>query len=115
MKTNEEIFTSQYLEHLKRLDISENVYRITPNEYSKKILDDLKSKVFTSKERFTPEYIKEYQESKKVAENKAEEEIKHILNAMHIEELFDNGKISIEKRFLLHDNNDNKFNLKYAL
>lgn len=115
MKTNEEIFTSQYLEHLKRLDIAENVYRITPNEYSKKILNDLKAKVFTSKERFTLEYLKEYQESKKVAQNEAEEEIKHILNAMHIEELFDNGKISIEKRFFLHENNDNKFNLTFAL
>ena len=34
---------------------------------------------------------------------------------MHIEELFDNGEISMEKRFFLHDKNDNKFNLKYAL
>lgn len=115
MKANEKIFTSQYLEHLKRLDIAENIYRITPNEYSKNIFDDLKAKVFTYEERFTREYLKEYAEEKKVAQINAEEEIEHLLNAMLIEELFDNEKISNEKRFFLHDNNDNKFNLKYAI
>lgn len=115
MKTNEQIFSSQYFEHLKRLDIAEQIYKITRSDYSKEILEKLRKVEFTFKERYTPEYIMEYQESKKVAKIKAEDEVKHILNAMNIEELYDNGEISLENRFFLHDENDNQFNLKFAL
>jgi hypothetical protein len=115
MITNGEIFSEAYLEHLKKLDIAQQVYRITPNEYSKKILDDLESKEFSFRERFNAKYIEDYLESKKVAKIKAEEEITHIINAMNIEDLYEDGKISLEERFEMHQKNDNEFNLTFAL
>ena len=115
MITNQEIFSEAYLEHLKKIDIAQQVYRITPNEYSKKILDDLVSKEFSFRERFNAKYIEDYLESKKVAKIKAEEEITHIINAMNIEDLYENGKISLDERFEMHQKNDNEFNLTFAL
>lgn len=50
----------------------------------------------------------------KVSKNASEDEIKHILNATWIEDLFIEGKITQERRFYLHDLNDNKFNLNFA-
>jgi Na+-transporting NADH:ubiquinone oxidoreductase subunit NqrC len=115
MITNGEIFSEAYLEHLKKIDIAQQVYRITQNKHSKKILDDLQSKEFSFKERFNEKYIQDYLESKKVAKIKAEEEITHIINAMNIEDLYEDGKISLEERFNMHQKNDDKFNLTFAL
>ena len=50
----------------------------------------------------------------KVSKNASEDEIKHILNATWIEDLFIAGKITQERRFYLHDLNDSKFNLNFA-
>ena len=50
----------------------------------------------------------------KVSKNASEDEIKHILNATYIEDLFIEGKKNQERRFYLHDLNDEKFNLNYA-
>jgi hypothetical protein len=50
-----------------------------------------------------------------VAKIKAEEEITHIINAMNIEDLYEDGKISLEERFDMHQKNDDEFNLTFAL
>ena len=50
----------------------------------------------------------------KVSNNYSNDEIKHMLNATWIEDLFIEGKITQQRRFYLHDLNDNKFNLNFA-
>ena len=50
----------------------------------------------------------------KVSKNHSNDEVKHKLNATWIEDLFIEGKITQERRFYLHDLNDNKFNLNFA-
>ena len=50
----------------------------------------------------------------KASKKASADEIKHILNATYIEDLFIEGKITQKRRFYLHDLNDEKFNLNYA-
>jgi hypothetical protein len=104
------IFSAKYIEYLEKLKKAENIYKIEPNDYTKKILDEIRAVNFTLTERFTPEYLKEYYESKKRSEIKAEDEIKHLLNSMHIEDQFEAKKISMDRRFELHELNDLKYN-----
>ena len=115
MITNGEIFSKAYLEHLKAIDVAENIYKVAPNFYTKQKLEELQGRVFTVKERFTPEYIREYQKSKKDAKINSENEIKHLLNALHIEDLYADEKISFNKRVDLHEKNNQKFNLTYLV
>ena len=113
MITNEEVFSKKYLDHLKAIDIAEGIYKVAPNQYTKQKVDELKSKVFSAQERFTPEYIREYQKTKKDSKIEAENEIAHLLNSLHIEDLFESGKISHDKRVDLHEKNNQKYNKTY--
>jgi hypothetical protein len=113
MTKADNIFTSVYVEHLEKLEKAKRLYETVPNEFTKKAKIDLEAKKFTYKERYTPEYIKEYQEGKKQSETNAENELRHLMNAMHVEDLYGENKITDERRMTLHEKNDKKFNLSY--
>lgn len=113
MSAVKNIFSSVYIEHCEKLEKAKRVYESVPNAYTKRALEVLESKKFTYQERYTPEYIREYQNSKKQAQTNAEDEIKHLLNATHVEDLFASNKITGDRRIELHRINDEKFNLSY--
>lgn len=108
-----EMFTNVYTKHLKDLSEAERVYKVAPNRFTKEAFEKLKNKTFTYRERFTPEYIREYQETKKASQIEADNEMRHLFNALHIEDLFDSNKIDEDKRMYLHNKNDNKFNFNF--
>lgn len=112
---DENIFSKEYISHLRKLAIVERVYKVTPNPANKKMLTDLQKVSFTAEQRFTPEYMQKYRESKKESKINAENEIKHLLNSLHIEEQFADGKISFNKRVELHEKNNFKYNKFYYI
>ena len=111
----QQVFTDGYIEHLKALEVAESIYNVAPNAVTKQRLEELKAKKFSVRERFASEYIKEYQNEKKEAKINAENEIKHTLNSLHIEEQYAEGKIMHDRRVELHTKNNLKYNQTYIL
>lgn len=111
--SEQQMFSEMYIKHLEDLAKAERVHKVAPNPHTEKVFKELSNKTFTYKQRFTPEYIREYQKSKKDSQIKASNEMRHVMNALHIEDLFDSHKIDENRRMYLHNKNDNKFNLNY--